>query len=61
MILGESGDLEYDPSLGARVKIAVSSAIHEQFLGEDLRAPQIRYQGFERAIFNPFLFLHDRS
>jgi len=33
MILGESGDLEYDPSLGARVKIAVSSAIHEQFLG----------------------------
>jgi hypothetical protein len=33
VILGESGDSGHDSGLDGRAKIAVSSAIHEQFLG----------------------------
>jgi hypothetical protein len=33
MILGESGDLGHDSGLDGEAEIAVSSSIHERFLG----------------------------
>jgi hypothetical protein len=34
MVLGESTDSGHNPGLDGRAKIAVSSTIHERFLGE---------------------------